>query len=172
MKKKFGFLFQFQIEHRKMDEEYRRQKELQYGKAITELSKKQLEEEAAKAKLAKKMQNEENQRFIDYFNRMQTYKKVKEIEEFDPRQVSLINEEVDGESEIKRQEKKMLRRVESKVTNFINERFLFFRFKIKFVSIQSSFQTFLFQLNFHQTMTDGIFEKDERKRTCKANGKV
>lgn len=152
-----------------MDEEYRRQKEMQYGKAITELSKKQLEEEAAKAKLAKKMQNEENQRFIDYFNRMQIYKKVKSgIEEFDPRQVSLINEEVDGESEIKNQEKKMLRRVESKVTNLSTNVFYFYLC----FQFQSCFQKYLFLLNFHSIMTDGIFEKDERKGTCEANGKV
>lgn len=65
-----------------------------------------MEKDAAEAELARKKQHVENLNFVDYLTRAKSDKKEIQTEKIVLSQVSLINEEVEANAEVKRQEKK------------------------------------------------------------------
>lgn len=74
-----------------------------------------MEKDAAEVELARKKQYVENLNFVDYLNRAKADKKEIQSEKIDLTQVSLINEEVEIDAEVKRQEKRKLLNAEQRV---------------------------------------------------------
>lgn len=74
-----------------------------------------MEKDAAEAEFARKKQHLENLNFVDYLNRAKSDKKEIQSEKIDLTQISLINEEVEVDAEVKRQEKKKLLNAELRV---------------------------------------------------------
>lgn len=78
------------------------------------MAKQQLENEAVEKVQARRMQQMENLQFIDYMKRLRL--DDIEAEQFDPNQMSIINEEIDTEAEMKRMEKRQQLKKEKHVS--------------------------------------------------------
>lgn len=75
----------------------------------------EMQKDAEAIEYAKRMQNIENAKYLDFMKRMKSDQKEMETEKFDLNHISLINEEIDELAEAKRQQKKQLLSKESKV---------------------------------------------------------
>lgn len=78
------------------------------------MAQQKLRQEAAEIEQAKKLRHIENQQYLDYLERVRAEKREIEAVEFDPRQVSLITEELDDDS--RRNDERRLLREEKRVS--------------------------------------------------------
>lgn len=84
------------------------------------MAKQELERAAAEKAEAKRAQHVESLQFIDYMNRARSDKQEIEADQFDLKQTSLINEEIDDEAERKRIEDRRRLREEKRVSDAEN----------------------------------------------------
>lgn len=96
---------QRQIEERKMMEEYKRKKELEYEQAMAKAARDAMQKETDAIEQAKRMQHMENSKYLHYLNKVRSDEREMSRNHFEPKCASLINEEFE-EVETKCQAKK------------------------------------------------------------------